>query len=100
MPGQGNRDGRTSNLHLTEHYISRLLYEKGISRKSFRLRLGIKSPQYYHKCMQNPAANLSTNQLTMIADVLDMKLLEIIGIVMGKGVTTSRKWYQDNADAL
>lgn len=61
-----------------------------------RLRLGIKSPQFYHKCMENPAEHLSVNQLTMIADVLDMKLLEVLGIVMGKGVDVSRKWYEEH----
>lgn len=94
MGRKGNPDGRTSNKHRTEHLISRLLHEAGISRKSFRLRLGIKSPQYYHKCMSNPSAHLSINQLTMIADVLDMKLLEVIGIVMGQTHIKAEKWYE------
>lgn len=96
----GHKDGRVSRMHLREHVISQLLYDAGVSRKSFRLRLGIKSPQYYNKCMTNPCEHLSINQLTMVADVLDMKLLEVLGIVMGKKHTAAHKWYDSNPEAF
>ena len=96
MAGQGNRDGATTNLHLTEHYISRLLNKKGIHRKSFRLRLGIKSHQYYHKCMQNPAGELTINQLATIASALEKPLLEVLGMVLGQAPSTARKWYEES----
>lgn len=100
MSGPGHRDGRVSNKHRKEHLISTLLHERGISRKGSRLRLGIKSPQYYSKCMTNPADELSYNQLHIIAELLELPLPKVLGMIAGMKPSAAHKWYKDYAGEL
>ncbi len=101
MPTGDNppRNGRTSTKHKSEHLISTLLYNKHVQRKSFKLRLGIKSNQYYDKCMQNPAATLSTNQIEIIAAVLEMPFGEVQALIRGAMSSKAHKWYEEDDDS-
>lgn len=94
--GRGSpRNGRTSTKHRQEHLISTLLYNKGVQRKAMRLRLGVKSPQYYDKCMANPAGHLTINQVEIIASVLEMPFLEVQALIRGAMSSKAYKWYEE-----
>jgi len=100
MPTGDNppRNGRTSIKHKREHLISTLLYNKDVQRKSFKLRLGIKSNQYYDKVMKNPAGYLTINQIEIIASVLELPFLEVLSLIRGAMSSRAHKWYEQNSD--
>ena len=100
--GRGSpRNGRTSTKHRQEHLIGTLLYNKGVQRKAMRLRLGIKSPQTYDKCMMNPAATLNTNQIEIIASVLEIPFGEVQALIRGAMSSKAHKWYDiDHSEVL
>ena len=95
----GTGNGRTSNKHRQEHLISTLLHNKGINRKSLRLRLGIKSPQYYGKCMLKPSEYLTIDQVEIIAGVLELSFLEVVSLIRGAATNKAGKWYDQDHPA-
>ena len=93
------RDGRQTSAHKHEHPISRLIVSKGFTRTALRTRLGIKSPQFWGKCMTAPGKYLTVDQVEMLAGILDMSFLEMLALIRGMKPSKARKWYDQNDDS-
>ena len=50
--------------------------------------------------MANPAEELSYNQLCIVAELLELPLLKVLGMIAGMKPSTAHKWYKDYADEL